>query len=322
MSFPRRSHLPGTVLQVPTTTAIAIPLLQNGRKATSALIYDLSYKASYHSQIWGTQAKLVLDMGPNHDGMTLKPIVGFRYLNFDEQFRQTGVTSFASNIVRGPALFTGIRPLFLPVGQSGTLKGPLRTSIIDSQAENNLFGLQLGTRAEFQYKRLTLGVDPRISLGVNHYETEVTTTNLRSLADGRHRTRKDDLIFAPVFDVSMYGRFEGHALLLAVWGLQLYLPLPRDAADRQHRVQRQRPRAAARSGRESPNRRRQHPRSDRGRRVPLPRPEIPLSLFCKPILQRHGTAPAVPRLFFFAAVWERSAPMTCEHRRRFLPATG
>ncbi len=201
--------LPGTTLQVPTSNAIAIPLLQNGKKSTTALIYNLSYKASYHSQLWGTEAKLVLDVGPDHDGMTLKPIVGFRYLNFDEQFRQAGVTNFASNIVRGGStLFAGTDPLFLPPGQSVTLFSAPRSSIIDSQTQNHLFGLQLGTRLQYEYKRLTLGVDPRVSLGVNAYEAQVTTTNLRTLADGRRRTSKDDLTFAPVFDMSMYGKFD------------------------------------------------------------------------------------------------------------------
>ncbi len=198
--------LPGTTLQIPTSNAIAIPLLQNGQKSTTALIYNLSYKASYHSQLWGTEAKLVLDVGPDHDGMTMKPLVGFRYLNFDEQFRQVGVTNYATNIVRTTPLYVGSTPAFLPPGQSVSLFGPVRQSIIDSTAQNNLYGLQLGTRMEYEYKRLALGLDPRVSLGVNHYETQVTTTNLRSLADGRHRTRDNELIFSPVFDVSMYGR--------------------------------------------------------------------------------------------------------------------
>ncbi len=198
---------PNLVFSASSSNAVAIPLLQNGQPSLTALVYDVSYSASSHNEIWGTEAKLVLDIGPNHNGMTINPLVGFRYMSFDEQFKQTGVSSLGSNILRnGGTLFVGTDPLFLPVNQPGVLRGPLFTSTIDSEVQNTLYGLQVGSRTEYNHKWFTLGVEPKVSLGVNNYEAEVTTRNLRSASDGLVRTQEDDLIFAPVFDVAMYGR--------------------------------------------------------------------------------------------------------------------
>lgn len=198
---------PGTTILTANTSAVAIPLLQNGQPGLSALVYDVAYGASYNSEIWGAEAKLVLDIGPNHNGLTLNPLVGFRYMGFDEEFQQAGISSLANNVLRnGNTLFVSNTPTFLPINQPGVLRGPLFLSTINSEVENTLYGLQVGTRTEFNHKRFALGIEPRVSLGVNNYEAEVTTRNLRSPADGEVRTADDDLIFAPVFDVSMYGK--------------------------------------------------------------------------------------------------------------------
>lgn len=197
----------GTVFIAGTSNAAVIPLLQNGQPSFTALIYDVGYAASYRNETWGTEAKLVLDYGPDQNGMTIKPLVGFRYMSFDEQFQQVGVSSLSSNVLRGNnILFVGNNPIFLPVNVPGVLRGPQYTSVIESEVQNTLYGLEVGTRTELNHKWFTLGVEPRISLGVNNYEAEVTTRNLRGPSDGLFRTQEDELIFAPVFDMTAYGR--------------------------------------------------------------------------------------------------------------------
>ncbi len=198
---------PGTVLSAVSTTAVIVPLFEHGVKGVTGLIYDAGYSAAYNSQIWGTEANMILDIGPTSNGVTVNPLVGFRYMTFDEQFKQVGVTTFDNNLIQnGGTLFTASNPLFAPIGQPVSIRGQARKSIIDSKAYNSLFGLQLGTRAKYDSKWLTLGADPRVSVGLDAYKAQVTTTHLRSLADGVRTTTENKLIFAPVFDLSLYGK--------------------------------------------------------------------------------------------------------------------
>lgn len=199
--------LGNVVFNAATTSAAFIPLLQNGRPGQTALVYDLGYSSSYHNELWGAETKVVLNMGPDQYGLTMKPLVGFRYMSFDEEFQQVGVSSLGSNILRnGNILFVSSTGTFLPINQQGVIRGPAFTSTIESEVENTLYGLQVGTRTEINHKWFTLGAEPRISLGVNDYQAEVTTRNLRSPNDGVVRTRDEDFLFAPIFDVNMYGR--------------------------------------------------------------------------------------------------------------------
>jgi hypothetical protein len=191
----------------PTVNSAIIPLLQNGKPSLTALVFDAGYSADYHNELWGAEAKMILDIGPNSNGFTLNPLVGFRYMSFNENFQQTGVSNLANNVIRdGNILFLANDPFFLPPGQPGISRGPQFISTIESEVENTLFGLQVGTRTEYNNKWFTLGVEPRVSLGMNSYQATVTTRNLRSLSDGLVRTQEDDLIVAPVFDLGMYGR--------------------------------------------------------------------------------------------------------------------
>ncbi len=199
---------PGTIFNVTNRTANIIPLTQNGAPALTALVFDVGYEADYDSKLWGTEAKLMFEYGPNFNSVSIRPLVGFRYMSFDERFRQVGFSSFTSNIIRGErTAYTVDNPLFDPIGPTQILRpGPVRASIIDSETENTLFGVQAGTRIEYEHKWFTLGVEPKISLGLNSYEAQVTTINLRNASDGVVRTSDDDLTFAPVFDVAMYGK--------------------------------------------------------------------------------------------------------------------
>jgi hypothetical protein len=223
----------GSVFSSVTSNAVVIPLLQNGAPSSTSLIYDVGYSASYDSEIWGTEAKMILDFGPDSNGVTLKPLIGFRYMSFDERFKQVGATSFVSNLLQtGPTVYTSSDSLFLPPGQPSLAFGPQRTSIINSEVENSLFGLELGTRAEYNSKWITLGVEPRVSLGLNSYEAQVTTTNLRSALDGVRTTKDEDVVFAPIFDVAMYGKvhltphFSLHAGYNFTYLFQVSRPVP------------------------------------------------------------------------------------------------
>jgi hypothetical protein len=145
---------PTTIFNANTQLAAGIPLLQNGNQSLTTLIYDLGYKADYDSQIWGGEAKLILDYGPDYNGLTIKPLVGFRYMSFDEGFKQVGVTSLSSNILRtvGPLYVSPDPNVFrFPIDLGNTpattLRSPPRVSVIDSQTDNSLDGFQVGTLA-------------------------------------------------------------------------------------------------------------------------------------------------------------------------------
>lgn len=183
----------GTLLRTNETGIPVMPLLSNGQVGTDFLIFNGGYGADYDSNVWGTDAKLILDIGPNHNGMKLNPLVGFRYMSVDERFRQVGVST------------VGLLRLDRVGAAEAVFEAP-RAAIIDSEVQNNLYGLQVGASAEYNNEYFSLGVEPKVSMGVNQYKASVTTRQLRSINDPEVTTRDDSFTFAPVFDVNLYGQ--------------------------------------------------------------------------------------------------------------------
>jgi hypothetical protein len=127
-----------------------------------------SFDASLKTSVWGSEASWLVDPFDPNSPLVIRPLVGFRYVNFNEDLRQRGV-----------------RRINAVVDGAGTLDDVVLNTKIDSTTINNIYGPQIGMRAELVNKHFTLGVQPKVLLGVNTYNAKVQTSGIlaRSPAD-------------------------------------------------------------------------------------------------------------------------------------------
>lgn len=161
---------------------IATSTLTNGALGTNLLLYDESFQSRFSSDLWSSDINFVFDSYLPDEGFLLRPSIGFRYVDFDEQLLQIG--SF---------------------NQLGFLV-PSLVSTITSNTENRVFVPQIGLRAELTSRWLTVGVEPRIGMGVNVYETNVITERLRSQGDPTINTTESGEEFTVSGEVTVFGR--------------------------------------------------------------------------------------------------------------------
>jgi hypothetical protein len=167
--------VPGPNAPVILPRLIATSTLVNNQVGNNFETYNNSYTAVYASQLASGEASVVWD---HFDGnvVTIKAIAGFRFIRLMESLNQEGV--------------------FTDVILSQDL-----VSEIDSSTTNDLYGGMAGFRAEMNWKRLTIGVQPRVGLAT------VRSNNFRSLADGEHITSTRETLATPMFDLGVYAQF-------------------------------------------------------------------------------------------------------------------
>lgn len=178
----------------PFANFIATSLLENGAPGTLLILYDRDFQAKYMVTNWGAEANFLQNLRDPADGFNVQGLVGFRYTGHREELIQRG--SFDNSSFLDP---------FSPI-----LDPPVN-NYIGSFTQNHVYGLQLGLRTELSNRYYTIGVEPKVALGVNQYEAQVETRNLRDFDgvqdDGTRRTELRDSLFCPTFDVGFYARF-------------------------------------------------------------------------------------------------------------------
>jgi hypothetical protein len=162
---------------------IATSTLTNGQLGNNLLLYDDSFSTSASAELWGSEANYVFDAYLPEPMFQLRPIVGFRYLNLNEDLNQIGVFD-----------------------QQDQLLVPL-VSRISSYTENSIYAPQIGLRGELVSRWLTLGIEPKLAAGVNVYETSVVTQSLRSAGDPLTKTTASGEKFMFVGELNAYARF-------------------------------------------------------------------------------------------------------------------
>jgi hypothetical protein len=173
-------------------TFIGQPVLQEGVPVIgSVLLYQNSYEAVLKTGVWGSEANYIF-APPNAgsgDFITFSPMFGVRYLNFRETLRQHGSYQFVTDP-------TTLPPTTIDVDRR-----------IDASAINNSYGPQIGLRAELNAARLTIGVEPKIMLGLNTYKVALATENILSPTEPALSLRDSDTTFGPLADLKVYSRF-------------------------------------------------------------------------------------------------------------------
>ncbi len=184
----------------------ATTTMLNGLPANNQFLYDHSFEARYVQDVWGTGINYIAadpDVGP---GLKLMPIVGFRYLEVTEGLFQTGVFNggFDGVVDIGEDLNSNGR---LDTGEDINNDGLLDlglVSIINSRVNNEIYAPQIGFRLQFEHEWFHLGFEPKLALGVNRYEMEVETNQLRSFGDPHTREARRGSRFAQVADFRFF----------------------------------------------------------------------------------------------------------------------
>lgn len=156
---------------------IAIPLLTNGGVADAAsanfLVYDSSFSAQIESRMWGAEATLLTKPYLPGNGFQWQWLGGFRYLSYDESFSNVGVFN-----------------------NGGTEAD--QVTRIAAETTNNMYGPQVGARAQIDNKWFTLSATPRIAFALNNYTGS-------TLFNGTETGQENDVDFTPIVQVSFKG---------------------------------------------------------------------------------------------------------------------
>jgi hypothetical protein len=130
----------------PDENFAAIPVKVNGINSALLGLYSESFQSGFSSLVFGGEFNIVFNpIIPKEYGLLVRPLVGFRYLGIQESFDVEA---------QNPGV---------------------ATSTIFSRTINNIYGPQVGCRFEFVHQWLTLGVEPRVMLGVNQFASSVSS---------------------------------------------------------------------------------------------------------------------------------------------------
>lgn len=166
----------------PPAQFLATSTLTNGQLGNNLLIYDDSFTSTTKADLWGSEINYIFDAYLPEPMFQIRPMFGFRYLDFNEELNQVGVFD-----------------------QQDMLVTPL-VSRISSYSENSIYAPQIGLRAEMVSRWLTLGIEPKLAAGVNVYETSVITQSLRSPGDPLTKTTESGEEFSLVGELSIYAK--------------------------------------------------------------------------------------------------------------------
>jgi hypothetical protein len=149
----------------------------NGQPTDAVRVYDVYYEAKFRSNVWGANAMFIFDEAPNVPGFSLSPLVGFGYLSVREDLTQLGEFST-----------------------------PNFTTLIESEAKNDIYGPKVGLRAEFKHEHFVLGAQSSMLVGANTYHANVATERFVDQNDPRFATESEETTFSPVSELGVYAR--------------------------------------------------------------------------------------------------------------------
>lgn len=160
---------------------VGTTVLADGEPSTFIRLYDLAFRATYQSDIWGSEANFVWDPDWKLWFVDIMPLWGYRYISVQEQLTQTGTFSDGSG-------------------------DPLFQTLIDSDVHSHAHGVNIGFKAEWETKWFTVGAVPKVALGVNQYRIRVTTDQFTGPVDPERVVETDEVEFSPIAEISAYAK--------------------------------------------------------------------------------------------------------------------
>jgi hypothetical protein len=177
--------LAGPPIVLPTFIAQTVTV--DGLPSDSQLLYTDGYQYRLKTSMWGSEANYVLNYNEGRgDIIAISPLFGARYLNLNESLDQRGTYQFSDD--------------------GGLTSRPVERRIF-SRTSNNSYGMQFGVRGEFKTKRLTIGAEPKLMIGVNSYKANLNTANILSDAEPVVSLRDSKTTWGPIADLNVYTRF-------------------------------------------------------------------------------------------------------------------
>ena len=156
---------------------------------TAIARFENAYALEYETEMWGTGGRVYFDHLAAPEGFGMRPLVGARYLMFNQNLYQRGLNQELS-----------------------------------TTAHNNVFGPEIGLEAELRHKWFTLGIRPTVTAGLNLDQVRTRSENLFGPNDGTLVRTKHYADFSPVVDVAAYLRVPlGETFKLSVGYELLYL---------------------------------------------------------------------------------------------------
>lgn len=168
-----------------TATFMSQAILIDGQRANATtssgnfLDYDVSYHAKLTTSVWGTEGNWVGETQDPNGYFQLVPTMGFRYLNFQDKLLQNGQYSDSTT-------------------------STVVTRQINSNANNNLLGPQIGLRAELRNQWFLIGFEPKVMAGINTWQSAVDTANVVSASDPGQSLIQRGTTFSPLVDLKGY----------------------------------------------------------------------------------------------------------------------
>ena len=158
---------------------VGTSVLLNGVNTNRIITYDTSFEALYETVMMGSEINYIWEDKRPYYGAHLRPILGIKYVRFDELLRQVGVDNST---------------------------GTTRTTTIETKGNNDIFGPQIGARAELVHEWFTLGVEPKFAFSFNRYKAQLKTDQLYDIADTPSNTDIERSVWAPMFTLAAYAK--------------------------------------------------------------------------------------------------------------------
>jgi hypothetical protein len=187
-SSPNPGGLPAGVVGVDESFA-AVPVTVGGQPSQTVALFSQSFNQYYSSFVFGAEANIFFNaIVPKDYGFVVKPMIGFRYLGIDEHF----------DVV-------------------ATNPGTPATTI-ESSTINNIYGPSVGCRFELMTQWFTIGMDPRVTFGVNQFAANINASDPNVGSDHDHDI---EARFAPVGALDCYIKvpIQEHFRLYAAYNL-------------------------------------------------------------------------------------------------------
>jgi hypothetical protein len=159
-------------------TIPVIPLTRNGAPSSfDFILFDQGVDIKYRANLQGTDAKLVFPALTPNVPVEFSPVVGFNYLHVNNRLSISGVDDAS-----------------------------LTNHLIDSRADNHIFGPELGMRIEARSKWVTLGFEPKLTFGINRILNRVITQQIFDPTEANRLFEGTQTRFSPIIDLSTSAR--------------------------------------------------------------------------------------------------------------------
>lgn len=209
------------------------------------LYFDGGFALNYEIDLNGAETNMLFSIPTANRDWSFDLMLGAKYLGVDEAMTP-GLTVVAADGTTSVVTTSQRRPLFDAIDlDAGTFPnyqwdgrddvlgadfqgglpeiGEIRNTTIASDTDNNVYAAQLGLRTEYNMGWATLGVAPKLALGVNDASASVTTSQLFRATDPTITRNAEWSEFAAIFDVGVYARMQIREWLHARVGYQFMM---------------------------------------------------------------------------------------------------